>query len=727
MKIALVHAPFHHRKFSENLKVVDEDFTLAPPIILAYVAAILERAGHSVILVDAHALKLSREAVLEKLNGFAPDLLGFRLDTYSFQETLAWIKFLRAATGKPVLAGGINLSIYPGETMSHPEIDFGLAGEALESLPAFLERFGDSSRYGEVPGLCWRNAAGALTLNPQAASLAPFDSYPFPARHLLPNHIYHSFVSQARNFTIMLTSTGCPYRCKFCAIAALGHWRQRSVDSVIAEIEQCTRDHGVREIDFFDATFFVDKRWSLEFCRELIKRDLGITWTVRSRVDLADEEVLALAAEAGCRMIFWGIESSSQAVLDLVNKDIAPGQVAYAVRTARKYGIRSLGFLMVGNPGDTEESIRDTVRFAKDLDLDYVQICRAIPKPATEFHCQLVGKTGKDYWKDFVLLKTEEERLTVPWAGLPQEKVERLLKWCYFSFYFRPGFILKTLLKVRSFDELARYAATAFRMLFGYLHTDVAPAPSAKPGRAAPAGPEKKVCVVIPAYNERQNILELVNRISELYPRVNIMVMDSSRDGTRAEVKRFSRLHPGVEVHYVGKTDACNERGRAVQKGFTLALAKGADLVIEMDADLSHDPEDIGRLIESAGDSDVVIGSRYVTFGGAVGRSFFRSFLGNLANLYVRYSLGIKDVRDCTSGYRCFRRDALEKIGLKYLKSIEGTEALIEMLYRGFRQGLRIKEVPITYLDRRYGSSKFSLATVTRSLKRVWELKWGGI
>jgi len=724
MKIALVHAPFHHRKFSENLKAVDEEFTLAPPIILAYVAAILEKAGHSVILVDAHALRLTKAETLAKVRAFGPDLLGFRLDTYSFQETLEWIRYLKQGTGKPVMAGGINFSIYPRETIGHREIDYGFIGEAVESLPLFLERYGDEARYAQVPGLCWRYRGGEVVINSATERLAAFDSYPFPARHLLPNHVYHSFVSQVKNFTIMLTSTGCPYRCKFCAIAALGHWRQRSVASVIAEIEQCRLEFGVKEIDFFDATFFVDKAWSLEFCRELITRDLGVKWTVRSRVDLADEEVLALAARAGCRMIFWGIESSSQEVLDHVSKQITPGQVTRAVTLARKFGIKSLGFLMVGNPGDTEQSIARTVNFAKELDLDYVQICRAIPKPATEFHKELVRCTGTDYWKDFVTLKAGEERIRMPWTEMPQEEVERLLKRSYYSFYFRPGYILKTLRGVKSFGELTRYARAGFKMLFNHLHTDVRA--GAAPTALRPAA-ARKVYVVIPAYNERENVLELVGKINGLYPDFNVLVMDSSQDGTREEIAKLAGLHPNVEVSYVGKTSPGNERGSAMKEGFRLALAKGADLVVEMDADLSHNPADLGALVANSEDYDVVIGSRYVAFGGAVGRSFFRAFIGQMANLYVRYSLGIKDVRDCTSGYRCFRRGALERIGLEYMRSVEGTEALIEMLYRGVRSGLRIKEVPITYLERKCGSSKFTLATITRSLSRVWELKWGGV
>ncbi|GEM_PF-606457 len=726
MRVALIHAPFHHRKFSENLKVVDEEFTLSPPIVLAYVASILEKAGHEVILVDAHVLNLSKEETLKKIEKYNPDILGFRLDTYSFQETLEWIRFFKVKTGKPILGGGINFSIYPRETMSHREIDYGLIGEAIETLPVFLNYFPDTGRYPFVPGLCWRDKDGKTIINPVSGRRVSFDDYPFPARHLLPNYLYHSFVSQRKNFTIMLASTGCPYRCKFCAIAALKHWRQRSAEKVIREIEQCYYDYGIREIDFFDATFFADRRWSLEFCERLSRLKLDIVWTARSRVDVVDEEVLMKASKAGCRMIFWGIESVSPEVLNNIKKDIHPEQTVKAVKMAKRFGIRNLGFLMVGNPGDDEKSVKKTVDFAKHLDLDYVQICRTVPKPATELHKELVRKSGRDYWRDFVLLKSPGRRIPALPAGMSQSEVEKCLKKAYFNFYFRPSYILRIISRVRSLAELFRYSVVGLKMLLNYFVSDVEANVPATAKKTYTETGGKKIFVVIPSYNEKENVVELMKKIICAYPEANIIIVDSSDDETVDEIGRFASLYPQVTVLHSEKTMSGNERGRAVRVGFGEALRRGADLIVEMDADLSHNPRHLSELVAAASDSDIIIGSRYIHFGGEIGRSFVRIFLGYLANLYVKYSLGIKDVYDCTSGYRCFRRESLEKIGLEYLRSIEGTETLIEMLYWGIKKGLKVKEVPILYLERQFGHSKFSLSTVLMSLKRVWDLRRSG-
>jgi len=472
MKVAFVHVPIRHHGFSENLKVVDEEFTFSPPIVLAYVAAIAEKSGSKVILIDAAALKLSKEQVRKKLEIFRPDFIMFRLDTYCFHDTLDWIRFLKKTIAVPVIAGGINFSLYPRETMSYSEIDFGFIGEAVETLPEFLENF-PGGKYKHIAGLCRRNEKDEVIINPANLKLADFDSYPFPARHLLPNQLYHSFVSQRKNFTIMLTSTGCPWKCTFCAIAGLAHYRERSAESVLAEIEKCYYDFDVREIDFFDATFFVNRERCLKIFEGIIKRKLDINWTCRSRVDLVDEEILRAAKKSGLRMIFWGIESGNAGTLENINKEINLSQTEKAIAVSRKLGIRNLGFLMAGNPGEKAEDIKETLKWAKKLKLDFVQICRAIPKPGSKMHFDVVRETGYDYWKEFVLGREGEKRIYVPGVALSQRKIESLLKKMYYGFYFRPVFILRTLTRLRSFGELARYVKVALRMIGHYFHTDI--------------------------------------------------------------------------------------------------------------------------------------------------------------------------------------------------------------------------------------------------------------
>ncbi len=465
MKITLVHCPLKHRKYSENLKVVDEEFCLAPPISLAYVASILERAGHNVILVDANALNLSKTEALYVLKEFQPDVLAFRMDTYQFHQTLEWIRYLKQSIRRPVIAGGINFLYYPKESLFYEEIDYGIMGEAVESLPKLLLAIQNNSDLATIDGLVYRERSGDVKVNHPSLKNIDFDSYPFPARHLLPNERYYSFVSQARNFTIMVTSKGCPYKCKFCAIAKLPYL-ERSAGNVVDEIEECYRNFNIREIDFFDAVFFLNKKRVSEICEEIIKRNIKIRWTCRSRVDLVDKELIKLAARAGCSCIFYGIESAEQNILDLIDKKIDISQIKAAIKMSQKQGIKTLGFFMLGNPGETKDSIRKTISFSKKLPLDFVQICRTIAKPGTDLDEFLKRKTGKDYWRDYVLGKQKEDYWPTPWVNLSIEEMRGYVKKAYYGFYFRLGYIIKRIFSVKSFGELLRYFIVGVKFIF---------------------------------------------------------------------------------------------------------------------------------------------------------------------------------------------------------------------------------------------------------------------
>jgi anaerobic magnesium-protoporphyrin IX monomethyl ester cyclase len=482
MRLAFIHCPFSHKKFAENLKTVDEEFCVAPPIVLAYVAAIAEKAGHEVMLLDCRVFRLTRAQAAERLKKFKPDLLAFRFDTYNFHQTLSWVKYLKKRLKVPVLAGGINFSLYPKEAMSYEAIDFAIQGEALYSLPKFLKTLEGTGyrvqgtddlapkRFNSIPGLIFRHQ-GRVVVNPLSKRLAPFDDYPFPARHLLPNHLYSSYLTQRRPYTIMLTTTGCPYDCTFCAIAPLPY-RVRSAENVLEEIKECYEKYGIRDIDFFDATFFLPRKRALKIFKGIQRAGWDIEWACRSRVDVVDDEILREAAKAGCRRIYFGIESSYPDVLKAINKQIDIPQIKKASDFSHKHGIKVMGFFMVGNPGETKESIWDSVRFAKSLDLDFVQFSRTIAKPGSQLAKDLTKQTGKDYWRDFVLGKAREKRIPTPWTKLSQKEIERYTKLAYYMFYFRPGFVIKTVVRSRSLGEVLRYIRVGFKMLLNYFRFD---------------------------------------------------------------------------------------------------------------------------------------------------------------------------------------------------------------------------------------------------------------
>lgn len=467
MKVAFVFAPYRHKKFSENLRVVDDDFGVFPPINLAWAAAMAEEAGHRVLIVDAKAERLSLDAAVSRLRGFGPDVVGFYFSTYMFHETLAWARGIRAALRVPVLAGGVNVDLYPAETMAHREIDLALAGQAHESLPRLLAAVEAGREPAGVPGACYR-VGGEVVLVPPDRRKRAFAKYPMPARHLLPNHRYYSITSQLRNFTIMMTAMGCHQHCTFCPIARIPY-QLRPVEAVLDEMEDCVRRFGVREIDIFDADFPAPRKRTEAICRGILDRGLRVEWSCRACVDSLDRDLLRTMADAGCRKVYIGIETPSRERLRTMGKRLDTSRTREVVRDAKDAGIRPLGFFMLGVPGETRDSVRETIRYSLSLGLDYAQFMRTIAKPGTDLHDAVVRETGSDPWREWVLGRRGEERLPTPWTELDDREVEFWARMAYLAFYYRPGYIARAVSRFRSRDEVVRSIRSAARMLAGAL------------------------------------------------------------------------------------------------------------------------------------------------------------------------------------------------------------------------------------------------------------------
>ena len=224
--------------------------------------------------------------------------------------------------------------------------------------------------------------------------------------------------------------------------------------------------------------------------------------------------------------------------------------------------------------------------------------------------------------------------------------------------------------------------------------------------------------VIVPTYNEREN-LPIVAEQLLAYPNVRLLVVDDqSPDGTGDIADGLARRYPGrVDVmHRTGQRGL----GRSYVDGFRAALSSQTDVVCQMDADLSHDPAHLPALIAATADADLVVGSRYVARGAIVNWPLRRLLLSRFANRYIRLVTRL-EVRDCTTGYRCWRRAALADLPLDRISS-DGYSFLVETLYMAAQRGARIVEVPITFVERRQGESKLSRAVLLESVWMPWRL-----
>lgn len=232
-----------------------------------------------------------------------------------------------------------------------------------------------------------------------------------------------------------------------------------------------------------------------------------------------------------------------------------------------------------------------------------------------------------------------------------------------------------------------------------------------------------KPIVVIPTYNERENVAAMAAAVLENLPSGGRLLFldDNSPDGTGAIIDGLCARDPRIAVLHRVKKEGL---GRAYVAGFARALALGATHVVEMDCDFSHDPKDIPRMLAAVADADVVVGSRYVKGGRCVGWPFRRWFVSFFGGRFIRFVLGVP-VQDPTGGFKCFTRAALERLGdFSAIRSF-GYSFQMEMNWRMAQMGLRLKEIPITFTERRAGTSKISGSIAAETLKMVFKLRFG--
>jgi dolichol-phosphate mannosyltransferase len=232
-----------------------------------------------------------------------------------------------------------------------------------------------------------------------------------------------------------------------------------------------------------------------------------------------------------------------------------------------------------------------------------------------------------------------------------------------------------------------------------------------------------KAMVVVPTYNERDNIEKLVAQVLAQDPDIHLLVVDdNSPDGTGALVDKLAAANDRIHLLRRGGKLGL---GSAYRDGFRVALEKGADYIVEMDADFSHDPATLPQFFAKMGDYDLVIGSRYLNGVSVVNWPLRRLILSYCASVYTRLVTGLK-ISDCTSGFKCFRREVIEAIDLSRIKS-DGYSFQIEMNYRCVERGFRVGEIPIIFIDRHSGSSKMSKKIVREAVVMVWKLKLGSL
>lgn len=454
MRIAFIYPPQQVCKSASTEKIYRQNSregAILPPLGIAYLASILEKK-HIVKIFDANALRLVVDEVIKELDLFKPDLLLFTLITPNFRVDLEWIKAIKKKHNIPVIVGGPQATLYPSETLTFDVIDFCVIGEGWETLPELIDCLAGISDCQTVKGIAFRQN-GKIVVTEKRQGRTNISNAPFPARHLLPNEKYSTILSKRHPATVMMSSSGCPFQCIYCLHD--NNVVLRDPIKVVDEMEECRTRFKIREINFYDEIFSLDRQRVVLICEEIMRRKLDVVWSIRTRPDCVNEALIKLFAKAGCVRINYGIESASPEILKMIKRDIPLSQIIDVVRWTRREKIDVLGFFIIGFPGENKQNILKTIALAKELNFDYVQISKLVPAPNTELYAMVMEKSGRDFWREYILGYAEQPNGFAPLdSNISVDELDEWIKKVHRSFYLRPDFIFRTLLKVRSFKEL---------------------------------------------------------------------------------------------------------------------------------------------------------------------------------------------------------------------------------------------------------------------------------
>jgi anaerobic magnesium-protoporphyrin IX monomethyl ester cyclase len=382
MKVALLSPPVFHQK------------TFSPPLGLAYLTAFLREKGHKVSVLDGFNLDYGE--IVSRTMAFGPEVIGITCNTQTRHEAFRLAKLLKdKMPGICIVAGGPHVSALPNQVLAnYPQIDFLVRGEGELTFDHLLKAMENREGYDSVRGISFRKM-GEIVHNQDRDLIMDLDAIPFPTITEFDLDAYPPWEDMGGELrrlrkAPMITSRGCPYNCVFCYRE---FWRRkfrwRSATNVVDEIERLHNYH-VRYIRFHDDCFTLSKRRVLQICDELSRRKLDdLVWACDARADSVDAELLTRMKIAGCHLVSVGVESGSPEILKNIKKGITVEQIRLAFKIAKKVGLQTRAFMMVGNPGESRSTLNDSIKLLLEIRPRYIAVGQTVVMPGTEL------------WKEF--------------------------------------------------------------------------------------------------------------------------------------------------------------------------------------------------------------------------------------------------------------------------------------------------------------------------------------
>lgn len=449
-------------------KVEDQTVRVVfPPIELGVLASIARNLGAQVTLKDYPTVGATPADYIRDIEEFQPDLILLNTTVHTMAEdleafTIARERFPNVRT----IIKGEAVAIQAESVLeSNTQLDIVLDGEPEV---AFADLVQDKS-LKTIGNIVWRNEYAKAVRNPQLPFIPDLDTLPLPARDLFDNTLYRS-PENGRKITAIYAQRGCPSKCIFCPAGTLYDFkvRERSIDSVVDEIQECVERYGIRDFLFHGDTFTLHKKWLIGLCKEILNRGLDVHWGCNSRVDTIDDERAEWMRKAGCWVVAFGFEHGSQEMLDKMKKGARVEKAYDAVTICRRNGLQVHGFFVIGMPWETRDTLEETYKFVKSLDTDYFDFNIAYPLPGTEYF-DIVQKDNLFEVPD--PLSGGYAQAAVRTYELSSQELTEWRRRALFRMYRRPAWIFRTVKNSANAGTTVHYAREAWYRLNHLLRT----------------------------------------------------------------------------------------------------------------------------------------------------------------------------------------------------------------------------------------------------------------
>lgn len=444
-------------KFSKALQ--DRVF---PPLGLLYLAGVLEKEKIKVGLIDLTILKGGINKAIERVKVAKPKVVGINVTSFNLCLVKTIISEIRKASpSSKIVVGGTHIH-YCNESVIYLDADFGIVSDGEYSLLSLVrELLNDRNNFKDIPNLIVRKGAkiekNALKL------IEDLDLLPLPSRHLWEHEFYSPLI--AGKATTTVTSRGCIFNCTFCGVPNRGTYRARSAGNVVSEFEYLEKE-GYRYVELLDDTFTLNMNRVKSICRELIRKNIKLKWTCLTRIDYVDKELLCLMGEAKCTHIKYGIESGSEFIRnEIMKKFITNSQIKDVIRETKKAGIFTEGCFIVGAPEESLQDIKNTLRFSRNIGLDYADFHSGLVVPGSENFRKAIneGAMPATIWEEL----SRGDSVFYPLSNkVPLKIILDYRSKAIRGYYFRPGFLLREFfIRTRNFPSLINKVKVMLKLM----------------------------------------------------------------------------------------------------------------------------------------------------------------------------------------------------------------------------------------------------------------------